>query len=928
MNIPLATYRIQFNADFGFQNAQSILDYLVELGITHIYASPIFKSRKGSMHGYDIVDPQQLNPELGSLKVFEQLMQEVKNHGLRWIQDIVPNHMAYSYDNLVLRDVLENGRNSEFYNFFDVEWDHYFEGLKGRLLAPFLGRFYGECLEDGGIRLSYQEAGFAVNYFDLKFPLKIESYLNILARGVNQLKNKLGEEHQDYIKLLGILYVLRTLASSEEVFERYGEIQFIKRMLWELYTKNPDIRRFIEDNIATLNGKKGDPESFQRLDQLLSEQLFRLSFWKVATEEVNYRRFFAINDLISLKIEEHAVFNHTHSLIFKLIEEGKIGGLRIDHIDGLYDPTQYLNRVKEKTEQRYLIIEKILELEEELPDYWPVHGTTGYEFLNYVNGLFCKKENEKRFNNIYTNWIDDEIFFEKLVVDKKRLLTGRNLIADVDNLAHTLRMISVKYRHGKDLTIYGLRRAIVEIMVQFPVYRTYISSDRYDQTDRLIMETVFRKVNQAFPDLLYELKFLEEIFLFKFWNYLTEDLKKEWIHAVMKFQQFTGPLMAKAFEDTLLYVYNRFLSLNEVGGNPNIFGIGLNLFHEFIDKRLTKWPHSMNASSTHDTKRGEDVRARLNVLSELPQQWEQHLKEWNKMNSQYKKIINGNRVPDRNDEYFLYQTLLGAFPFDEKEYPEFIQRIKEYIIKAVREAKVHTTWLKPDTEYEEAYISFLESLLTPEKDNAFLKSFLPFKKKIAFYGILNSLSQTLIKITSPGVPDFYQGTELFCLSLVDPDNRRAVDFEQRKSHLWNIRNKAESDTLGLIEELLSTMEDGKLKLFLIHKSLHVRKEKRELFQNGTYIGLKTGGKHKDFLVSFARKYQENWAITVAPRFITNLVEDGQMPLGEKVWQDTYIGLPKEAPSEWKNGITGELIRAEKKLPVSQVLSHFPVALLI
>ena len=942
MDIPVATYRIQFNPDFGFQHAREILDYLGELGITYIYASPIFKAKKGSTHGYDTVDTNQLNPELGNIESFEQLMQDVKNRGLRWLQDIVPNHMAYDYDNLMVRDILENGKDSEYYDFFDIEWNHYYEGIKGRLLAPFLGRFYGECLEDGEIQLSYQEAGFTVSYYNLQFPLKIESYLNILTPGIKKLKNKLGEDHQDYIKLLGILYVLRTLCSKEdgaerseesveleeEGCERYGQIHFIKKMLWELYTKNPEIRRFIEDNVMAFNGKRGEPRSFQRLDDLLSEQRFRLSFWKVATEEVNYRRFFAINELISLRIEDEKVFNYTHDLIFKLIDEEKISGLRIDHIDGLYDPTQYLKKVSQRIGTRYIVVEKILELEEELPDYWPIHGTTGYEFLNYVNGIFCKKENEKRFEAIYSNWIEQPISFDKLVLEKKRLLIDKNLVADVDNLAHILRRISDKYRHGRDLTISGLRRAIVEVMVKFPIYRTYISPEISHDKDRSLVEKILNEVNSEFPDLYYDIKFLEEIFLFKFWSYLTEDVKKEWIHAVMVFQQFTGPLMAKAFEDTVLYVYNRFLSLNDVGGNPKIFGIDLNSFHKFNLSRIRSWPHTLNATATHDTKRGEDVRARLNVLSELPQEWKRHLEEWNRMNKQYKKELGGNRVPDRNDEYFLYQTLLGAFPFDDKELDAFIPRVKEYIIKAVREAKVHTNWLKPDEDYERAYISFVETLLSPKEDNPFLKSFMPFKNKIAHYGVFNTLSQSLLKITVPGVPDIYQGAELFCFSFVDPDNRRPVDFEQHKTFLWDMRNRAETDMPGLLEELLNTKEDGRIKLFLIYKALRTRNQKRDLFRHGDYIPLRVVGKHKDSVIAFARKHNNDWAITIAPRFLTNLIKQGEAPFGEKVWKDTYIVIPKEAPSEWKNGITNEIIKGDKKLFVAQVLQNFPVALLI
>lgn len=929
MKIPMATYRLQFNHSFGFKEAREIVEYLSQLGISSIYASPIFKAREGSLHGYDVVDPNQINPELGSPEDFRELVEELKNRDMGWVQDIVPNHMGYDSQNEILMDILENGGASPYVKFFDIDWNHPYGSMKGRLLAPFLGKLYGESLEDGEIQIKYDENGFTVNYYNLKFPIKIESYLNIVTYRLNALEKRLGEDHTDLIKLLGILYSLKNLpASREDIIERRNQMRFIKRMLWELYTRNSEINGFIDENVKIFNGEKGIPESFNLIDGLLSEQNFRLSFWKVATEEINYRRFFNINELISLKVEDEDVFNNSHSLIFKLVEEGEFTGLRIDHIDGLNDPTTYLRRLKDKTGDTYIVVEKILDFKEDLPSFWPIEGTTGYEFLNYVNGVFCDIKNEKGFNKIYSGFTGSPISYEDLVAEKRRLIIGKHMAGDIDNLAHIMKRISGRHRHGSDITLYGLRRALVEVMALFPVYRTYINQDIFSERDKPYIKEAVKRAMRTNPGLLNELDFIEQFLLVRFGEYLSEDEKRECIDFIMKFQQYTGPLMAKGFEDTTLYVYNRLLSLNDVGGNPDRFGISIGELHDFNKKRVNLWPYSMNATSTHDTKRGEDVRARINVLSEIPEEWEESIKRWARLNEKKKKVINGKDIPDKNDEYFLYQTLIGALPFYEEDYPGFMDRIKSYIIKAIREAKVHTAWIKPDADYEEALISFIDEVLKPSEGNQFLKEFLPFQKRIARYGIFNSLSQALLKITSPGVPDFYQGTELWDLNLVDPDNRRPVDFEKRKGFLREIKEKEKRDILSLISELISTKEDGRIKLFLIYKALKVRAKRKELFEKGGYISIEVGGKYKDHVLAFARRKEKAWAITMAPRFLTYLIGENEYPVGERIWKDTYITLPEGSPLLWRNGFTDRVIECERTLLVGETLEYFPVALLL
>jgi (1->4)-alpha-D-glucan 1-alpha-D-glucosylmutase len=921
MDIPSATYRLQLNRDFPFKKVKEITSYLLELGISHVYASPIFKAKKGSLHGYDIVDPRQINHEIGGLGEFEELTAQLEGHGLGWLQDIVPNHMAFDAENEMLMDVLENGARSNFFKYFDIAWDHPYTSMKGRLLAPFLGKFHGEAMEEGEIKIRYDADGFKVIYYDVSFPLRIESYTHLLTHRLEELKRKLGRKHPDFIKLLGILYVLKTLSSQEGGEEGYDQVMFVKGTLWEVYTQNEVVRHFIDENLDAFNG-----ERVRLLDRLLAEQLFRLSFWKVATEEINYRRFFTVNDLISLRTDDEEVFNHTHTLIFKLLRDGHMTGLRIDHIDGLYDPRTYLERLRKEGKDIYIVVEKILGLNEELPLSWPVQGTTGYDFLNYLNRLFCKSENERVFNRVYASFTGFKDTFDDLVTEKKRLILGKHMAGDVDNLAHQLKDISSRDRYGTDITLYGLKRTLVDVMASFPVYRTYLSKEDSRETDRACINKAVEKAREGQPGLTYELDFVERFLLTPWRDDLSQEDRNERLGFIMKFQQFTGPLMAKGFEDTMLYVYNRLISLNEVGGSPGLFGITLNQFHDFNSGRINHWPHSLNATSTHDTKRGEDARARLNVLSELPHEWEDRLKTWSRLNRKRKRKVRGLEAPDRNDEYFLYQTLIGAFPLCKEDLLEFGDRMKHYILKAVREAKVHTAWLKPDAEYENAYLSFLDDILVP--GNPFLEAFIPFSTKVAHFGIFNSLSQTLIKMTSPGVPDFYQGSELWDLNLVDPDNRRPVDFAKREAYLTEIRRRIKIDILNLIRELLSTREDGRIKLFLIHRVLTARREKSHLFLEGVYLPLEPVGSFKEQIIAYARRKGSEWAVTVAPRFLTALVGEGEDPLGEERWKGTRLVLPEEAPERWIDAVTGKDIKGERDLAVGEILKFFPAALLI
>ncbi len=924
MRIPRSTYRLQFNSGFTFKDALEIVPYLDDLGITDIYASPVFCARLGSLHGYDIVEPNCINPEIGSEEDFTGLIAAVKHRGMGWLQDIVPNHMAYDGQNRMLMDVFENGAFSDYHKFFDIDWDHAYESMKGRLLAPFLGKPYGESLESGEIRIEYCESGFVACYYTNRYPLRIESYADVLSPNLNKLKEQLGQDHPDYIRLVGIIFTLKGFPCQELSEERSDQIRFIKGMLWEIYNTSQPVREFIDRNVRILNGE-GGARDLTAADQLLYAQFFRFSYWKVASEEINYRRFFSINDLISLKMEDPEVFEHCHRLILSKISEGSFTGLRIDHIDGLADPLQYLSRLRDRTGGIYTVVEKILACDEDLPSNLPVQGTTGYDYLNFLNGIFCRRENEPEFDRIYSWMAGARFDREELLYNKKALIVEHFMTGDVDNLAHLMKRISSKDRGGGDITLHGLRRAILEVLALFPVYRSYVSPESFTGTDRRYISEAVERAHRKEPELENEINYLARFLLLKYEDYLGEEEKNAWLSFAMRFQQFTGPLMAKGFEDTLLYVYNRLVSLNEVGGEPFMFGTTLDEFHDFNRTRSENWPHAMSATATHDTKRGEDVRARINVLTEMPKEWEERIRAWRALNATHKSQVNALSVPAPNDEYLLYQTLIGAYPFDDAEYDDFVRRIKSYVIKATREAKIYTGWIKPDTEYEEAFEAFVGKILDRSVKNEFLEDFVPFQEKVAHYGILNSLSQVVLKICSPGVPDFYQGTELWDLSLVDPDNRRQVDFGRRISMLKAIQ--LQHGEPGFFNTVMNSARDGMLKLLLARACLNARRAHTNLFRNGSYIPLNVDGKFSEHIVAFARKEALEWAVAAAPRFLTRLVGRGEFPLGKRVWKDTWIELPEGAPSEWMNAVTGEKTMGKGRLPAAVIFDKLPAALL-
>ena len=988
--IPVSTYRLQFNSRFTFSDATKVLPYLDELGISDIYASPYFKARKGTTVGYDMVDPTRLNPEIGTEAAYNRLHRELQKRKMGQILDIVPNHMYVgSEDNAWWLDVLENGPSSPYALFFDIDWNPGKKELKNKVLLPILGEHYGTVLERQELKLIFEKGAFFLRCYDRKLPILPETYGDILTHRLEKLETLLPIDDPSLVDLLSIMTALSRLPSYTErepsnCAERSREKETIKKRLYRLHKESRAIRDFIDENLRLFNGTKNDPHSFDLLNDLLGKQIWRLSYWRVAAEEINYRRFFDINSLAAVRMEDPVVFQKAHELVLKLIGEGKVTGLRVDHPDGLHDPSEYFQRLQRacflrvriaqtqrlqgKTSNSpvqaslepdllrqyaeriasdpqykpfYVVGEKILSRDEKLPEDWPIFSTVGYDFLNSLNGIFVDTAKAKVFDKIYERFIRSKMDVQNLVYEKKRLIMVASLSSEIDRLARYLDTLSEKNRHTRDFTLNSLRTTITEVIACFPVYRTYITLAGVHERDRRTIEQATSKAKRKNPALGERIfDFLKSILLLNYPVDFGETDKLEWADFVMRFQQVSGPVMAKGLEDTVFYVYNRLVSLSEVGGDPEPFGTRLEVFHKRNMETAKSRPYSLITTSTHDTKRSEDVRARINVLSEVPDEWQRGLSRWSRLNRKKKPVVHGRAVPGRNDEYLLYQTLLGVWPVNRMnvaEHEAFTARIRDYMVKATREAKVDTSWISPNVAYEEALLKFIDAVLASSPANTFLKDFSLFQKKLAYGGMFNSLSQTLLKITSPGVPDFYQGTEIWDFSLVDPDNRRPIDFVIRQQMLARLKKelaRPDADAVGLARKLLRTWPDGLIKLYVTFLSLNYRKKHPRLFKEGDYVPLTIDGPLTENVCAFARREEGDTVLVIVPRFLTCLVRSvNHLPLGPKVWKGSGVVLPEETPgSRFTNIFTGETIQAAKQhekriLRLGEVFANFPVALL-
>jgi (1->4)-alpha-D-glucan 1-alpha-D-glucosylmutase len=954
MPIPVATYRIQFSLNFRFVDARDLVPYLRELGVTHLYASPRFKAGKGSSHGYDVADPLRINSELGTEKEFDELVQKLKSYGMGLLLDIVPNHMVASAENPWWMDVLENGPDSEYAPYFDIDW-HPAATKAGflqenKVLLPVLGDLYGSVLENQELNLKLDENGFYVRYCEHRFPLNIRSYGPILEHWLGTARASANGDSSIGEELLHLLEAVKRLPEhpSREPHDAEQERQarkWIKDRLWDLYNHVSVLKECLEETLRYFNGTRGNPKSFEPLDRLLAGQAYRLAYWKMAAEEINYRRFFDINELVGLRVEDPRVFDDRHRLIVELVKKEDVAGLRIDHVDGLYDPRGYLEHLQALLSSggeghiaanHYIIIEKVLGRDETLPLDWPIAGTTGYDFLNAVNGLFIDPAGLQALEADYHRFTKSDVSFAEVCYTRNKQVMEQLFAGELSSFRYSLGKLAASDRHARDLPLSELVRALVEVTACLPVYRTYIRSFTIASRDRACLDRTFalarrRTSPTAVSDAAFD--FLRRILLLKPAAY-GKNQREEWLRFVMQWQQFTGPVMAKGLEDTASYVYNCLISLNEVGGDSlrEKPPLGVATLHAFNQDRLSRWPHTLNASSTHDTKRSEDVRARVNVLSELPEAWLARLHRWSRWNRPIKQGLNGQLVPDSDEEILLYQTMLGAWPLQPDKTTEFIERLLAFMQKALREAKVHTSWIDPDPQYESAVGAFIRGITDSNKAGRFLEEFLQFQKEIAFYGYLNALAQTLLKITSPGVPDLYQGSELWDYSLVDPDNRRPVDFESRVRLQEELKSQEATNLEALLQDLVENWQNGRIKLYMIRQALNFREANQELFATGNYIPLAILTRRREDVFAFARRRRRAVAIVATPRLFTRLVDEGQPPMGNSTWGRGQLVLPQNFPGKWRNVFTGETLSAhsrggQKVVPLARLFSSFPVALL-
>ncbi|MBV8857291.1 MAG: malto-oligosyltrehalose synthase, partial [Acidobacteria bacterium] len=827
--IPVSTYRLQFNREFTFGEARALADYFRELGVTDYYSSPVLKARPGSAHGYDIVDHTQVNPESGGEEQLAELLRALREQGMGFLVDVVPNHMSIAESqNAWWQDVLENGPGSSFARHFDIDWNPPNPTLKNRVLLPILGDQFGRVLERQELRVSYRDGAFFLNYWETQLPVAARTSTLVLRRALEAARARLAESDPNALELESIITALehlppRTETDPARLRERRREKDVVRRRLSTLVKESNEIRAAVHDALARLNGEQGRPESFDALEELVSRQAYRLSFWRVAADEINYRRFFDVNELAAVRVEERPVFTAVHEVILRLVRQGLVTGLRIDHVDGLLDPYKYLKDLQREAEGRrnearpfYVVVEKILGHDELLRREWPVQGTTGYEFVNLLNGLFVDAANGQALRELYADFTGARVRFTDLLYECKRLILKAAMSSELFVLSRRLTRIAERSRYTRDFTQNSLHHALTEVIACFPVYRTYIRRTQatVSPDDRLNVNAAVREAKRRNPaEDTSVFDFIASLLLLKDPKGTGPEERAERRDFALRFQQVTSPVTAKGLEDTAFYRFYPLASLNEVGGEPALIGVSAERFHERNRDRQETWPHTLSATSTHDTKRGEDVRARLNALSEMPREWQAALASWGRLNSSKKAVVEDQPAPDRNDEYLLYQTLLGAWPaepLDAEGLGRFRERIAEYMQKATREAKVHTSWINPNEEYDAAVREFVGRLLRGGDGDAFLQDFLPLQRRVAFFGYFNALAQVLLKLTSPGVPDLYQGSELWDLSLVDPDNRRPVDYRRRREVLAGLRERigvAGDDLLPLTDDLLGNLAD-------------------------------------------------------------------------------------------------------------------------
>ncbi|MGH7997312.1 MAG: malto-oligosyltrehalose synthase [Opitutaceae bacterium] len=926
--IPHATYRLQFSGQFTFADAERLIGYLRELGISDLYASPIFQSIPGSTHGYDVADYRRINPELGGEPALMSLAEKLRDNGLGLLVDFVSNHMGISGPfNAWWNNVLECGRHSPYARFFDVHWRTPDGTERPHILVPVLDDHYGVILEKGGLRLTYEAGGLRVEYGTLFFPLNAAAYAAVLARVATD--RALPAERR--LEIEELLHGFQRLAPAATAWTPNPEVpketHILKERLARLADGNGPLAELVRSHAAALNGRAGEPDSFDALDRILDAQSFRLARWKTGIYATNYRRFFAVDTLIGLRMENPEVFADSHALLALLLRERKVTGLRIDHIDGLWDPWQYLEQLQTLRPPAqgsadgplYVVAEKILSIGETLPEDWAVHGTTGYEFIGSCANLLTRTAGEAEMTEIYREFAGESVAFPELVYEKKRFVLGEMFLNTLTRLTGGLFTLLTADRHWRDLSPPELAVALREFIACFPVYRTYrrlggaCSAQDVRAVERAFQEAARR--NPRFDGSTLEI--VRQVLIGTYPPSGAPAERREQIERwVLSFQQYTGAIMAKAVEDTAFYLYNRLIALNEVGGDPAQFGRPVEDFHEENRERAKRTPHGLLASSTHDSKLSEDARARLYVLSEIPEEWRTWVREWRDLNRPHKSEVDGHEAPDPNEEFRLYQALLGVWPPGAEGADDvFRERLRQYLRKAVNEAKLNTTWTEPNEAWLAACDRFIDRMLAPDTGSAFLASFIPKAARLAHLGMIGGLAQTALKLTCPGVPDFYQGNEIWDFSLVDPDNRRPVDFEARERLLAEVGRRGPQD-------LLQGWRDGGIKLRLVTHLLRFRRDHAELFARGDYEPLAITGPHADSAAAFRRRDGARELAVVVPRQSAKL---GCPPLG-LVWAETTMALPDSA-GEWRDLLTERSFSGGRPIPLAELLAELPLAVL-
>jgi malto-oligosyltrehalose synthase len=1087
-----STYRLQFNAQFTFRDATRIVPYLHSLGVTHVYASPYFTAQPGSPHGYDVCRHDQLNPEIGTPEDYAAFVSALHEHGLGQVLDVVPNHMAASSANPWWMDVLENGPSSPYAHYFDIDWQPVKDELAGKVLLPILGEQYGSALEAGQLLLAVTDRGLMLNYFDHVLPIGPKTTLQLLSHRLDELKAALGESSDAFLEYQSILTAIQHLPPAstrarEEMEERHREKEVIRRRLRKLRDDEPQVAEFLERNVAEFNGTPGDARSFDRLDELLRSQVYRLCHWRSASDEVNYRRFFDVNGLAAICVESADVFERSHRLVMQLLARGDVEGLRIDHIDGLLDPARYLWRlqwaylaelawrvfadkmgangavsaeppvlaiaaddsarplpsaadgadyslppaemagaisavvldqaIEEQhaataileaapslprwTELRplvlrmlcdrlklpypdrallelgkspirsekdstmavpdendvyartftsavelplYVVVEKILGPDEPLPDAWPVAGTSGYDFLQLVNGLLVDPQGFRELTRGYERFVGEKLEFSEVMYRCKVLILRFSMSSELQMLAHRLNRISEDHRRSRDLTLNMLRLALRETLASFPVYRTYAGPAGVSERDRRFVNQAIARAKRRSPAAdAATFDFLRGILLLEHPDSISDEARHSRELFAGRFQQVTSPVMAKGVEDTAFYLYCPLASVNEVGSHPDVAPVSMESFHHENVQRLRQYPTTMLATSTHDTKRSEDVRARIDILAEIPHLWRKTCNHWLRLNRRWHREVDGLPAPSRSDEYLFYQTLVGFWPtarLDDEEHGEVVSRLQAYMEKATHEAKTRTSWVNPNVAYDDAIREFVAKVLERRKENRFLAAFELFHEQVLDWGLYTALSQVALKIMSPGVPDIYQSQELWDFSLVDPDNRRPVDYPLRSRLLNELQASAGQGPqrqLELARQLAASPRDPRLKLYVTWRLLELRRQQGRLFSEGEYVPLAVTGAAAKHVCAFAWQLPERdqaikQVVVVVPRLLAQLATTGEPPGPRPLWQadtwgDTQVEFAIASGQVLRNLFSGSAVSTGTSIPVSSLFTEFPIAVL-